>query len=62
MSKVRRGRLYKKEGGIRGKCPLSKQTGVKLSYEHEIDGKKLYISKIAYAAIKNKNKKKEASS
>ncbi|TVQ39407.1 MAG: hypothetical protein EA384_06520 [Spirochaetaceae bacterium] len=51
----------------RGTCPITRKTGVKLLYEHEIDGKKVMISKSAKATLANarrrqakKEKKQEA--
>lgn len=61
MSKAHRGRPLKEEtpNAGRGKCPITGRTGVKLLYEHEIDGKKMMISKIGKATIANQ-KKREA--
>ncbi|TVR55202.1 MAG: hypothetical protein EA426_15640 [Spirochaetaceae bacterium] len=61
MSKAHRGagarEEYPRSG--RGTCPITKKTGVKLLYEHEIDGKKVMISKTAKATIANA-KRREA--
>ncbi len=59
MGKTQRGRLFKAEGGVRGVCPVTKRTGVKLLFEHEIDGNKVMISKIGRATLRNQSKKKE---
>jgi hypothetical protein len=37
------------------------RTGVKLLYEHEIDGKKVMISKIGKATLANQKKREAAS-
>ena len=71
MSKSNRGRNLKDErkNGARGTCPITGKTGVKLVYEHEIDGKKVMISKAAKATLTNQRqrearaeKKKESAS
>lgn len=36
----------------RGTCPISGRTGVKLLYEHEVDGKTIRVCKRVHAAIK----------
>ncbi|MFP4373859.1 MAG: hypothetical protein ACLFPO_06000 [Spirochaetaceae bacterium] len=61
MSKSNRGRNLKDErkNGARGTCPITGKTGVKLVYEHEIDGKKVMISKTAKATLENQ-KRREA--
>ena len=61
MSKSNRGRNLKDErkNGARGTCPITGKTGVKLVYEHEIDGKKVMISKTAKAMLENQ-KRREA--
>ncbi|NBC28670.1 MAG: hypothetical protein GVY29_01600 [Spirochaetes bacterium] len=61
MSKSNRGRNLKDErkNGARGTCPVTGKTGVKLVYEHEIDGKKVMISKTAKATLENA-KRREA--
>ncbi len=56
MGKANRGRLFKQEGGQRGTCPVTKKTGVKLLFEHEIDGQKVMISKVGRATLRNKSK------
>ncbi|MFP4329640.1 MAG: hypothetical protein ACOC45_07865 [Alkalispirochaetaceae bacterium] len=59
MSKAHRGRPLKDEQpkGARGKCPITGKTGVKLVYEHEIDGKKVMISKAAKATLTNQRRR-----
>jgi len=54
MSKAHRGRPLKTEtpGSGRGECPLCKRSGIKLLYEHEVDGKKLVICKQCNSAVK----------
>jgi len=63
MSKAHRGRPLKEEqpNAGRGKCPITGQTGVKLVYEHEIDGKKVMISKMGKATLANQKRREEAS-
>ena len=58
MSKSNRGRNLKDErkNGARGTCPITGKTGVKLVYEHEIDGKKVMISKTAKAMLENQKR------
>ena len=57
MSKNHRGRglltMYRRG---RGTCPVTGQTGVKLLYEVEIDGKKVMVSKIGKATLANSKK------
>ncbi|WP_024752664.1 hypothetical protein [Treponema phagedenis] len=64
MSKAHRGKgILDKTNRSRGTCLVTGQTGVKLLYEQEIDGKKVNISKIGRAVLKNKKAaeaKKEA--
>ncbi|MFA7567866.1 MAG: hypothetical protein WCY01_12610 [Alkalispirochaeta sp.] len=62
MSKAHRGRPLKEEtpNAGRGKCPITGQTGVKLLYEQEIDGKKVTISKIGKATLANQKRREEA--
>lgn len=62
MSKAHRGTPLKDErpGSGRGKCPITGQTGVKLVYEHEVDGKKVMISKIGKASLANQKRREEA--
>jgi hypothetical protein len=57
MSKAHRGKgiLDKPKRG-RGACPVSKQTGVKLLYQLEIDGKQVMVSKIGKAMRANAKK------
>jgi len=45
----------------RGTCPVCKRTGIKVVYEHEIDGKKVMICKQCRAALTHKAKKEAAS-
>ncbi len=55
MGKTHRGsnlREEKTKSG-RGTCPITKRSGVKLLYEHEVDGKKVMISKSAKATLAN---------
>ncbi len=63
MSKAHRGTPLKEEqpNAGRGKCPITGQTGVKLVYEHEIDGKKVMISKMGKATLANQKRREEAS-
>ncbi len=60
MSKAHRGKGIKdlKAHG-RGVCPVTKQSGVKLLYEQEIDGEKVQISKVGRATLKNKKAAEE---
>jgi hypothetical protein len=62
MSKAHRGTPLKEEqpNAGRGKCPITGQTGVKLVYEHEIDGKKVMISKMGKATLANQKRREEA--
>ncbi len=52
MSKAHRGKgiLDKPKRG-RGACPVSKQTGVKLLYQVELDGKQVMVSKVGKAIL-----------
>lgn len=60
MSKAHRGNPLKREGFVKGTCPITKRTGVKLLYEHVNEkGEKIKISKAAHAKLIN-IKKKEA--
>lgn len=61
MGKAHRGKGLKTEyvKGARGTCPITKRSGVKLLYEHEIDGNKVMISKIGRATLANKKKEEE---
>lgn len=58
MSKAHRGTPLKMEtpGSGRGKCPVTGRTGVKLLYEHEIDGQKVMISKAGKATLVNQKR------
>jgi hypothetical protein len=54
MSKSHRGSgIRELESQGRGKCPVCKRTGIKLMYEHEVNGKKINVCKQCNAAIKN---------
>lgn len=55
MSKAHRGKgIAELAAGGRGTCPKCGRTGVKLLYEHEIDGAKAKICKNCKATIANK--------
>ncbi len=60
MGKAHRGKPARSEfpGGARGTCPITKRNGVKLMYEHEIDGQKVRISKVGKATIANEQRRK----
>jgi len=45
----------------RGTCPVCKRTGIKVVYEHEMDGKKVMICKQCRAALARSKKKESAS-
>lgn len=53
MGKAHRGKNLKMEvsGAGRGPCPVCKRSGVKVLYEHEINGKKIKTCKHCRAAI-----------
>jgi hypothetical protein len=55
MGKAHRGKPARSEypNAGRGTCPVTGKTGVKLLYEHELDGKKTMISKGAKAHLAN---------
>jgi len=59
MSKAHRGRPLKEEtpNAGRGKCPITGRTGVKLLYEHEIDGTKVMVSKAGHATLNNQKRR-----
>ena len=60
MSKAHRGSGLKDQPNWgRGICPVCKRTGIKIIYEHEVEGKKIKICKTCKAAIAH-GKKKEA--
>lgn len=61
MSKAHRGRPLKEEtpNAGRGKCPITGRTGVKLLYEHEIDGSKVMVSKVGHATLNNQKRRAE---
>lgn len=61
MGKSHRGTLLRLEQpkSGRGTCPVTGKTGVKLLYEHEIDGKKVMISKAAKATLTNAKRLQE---
>jgi hypothetical protein len=54
MSKAHRGKGIR---GLpahgRGTCPICKKDGVKVLYEHELDGQKVQICKVCKATIAN---------
>lgn len=57
MSKAHRGKgILDKPGRARGTCPVSKQTGVKLLYQVELEGKQVMVSKIGKAMLANAKK------
>lgn len=60
MAKANRGKNLKNEraNGGRGTCPITGKSGVKLVYEHEMDGKKVLISKAAKAMLSNEKRRK----
>ena len=61
MAKAHRGRNLRNEipGSGRGVCPITGQSGVKLLYEYEVDGKKMMISKIARATLANAKRREK---
>jgi len=61
MSKAHRGKgiLDKPKHG-RGACPVSRQTGVKLLYQVELQGKQVMVSKIGKAMLANAKKNAHA--
>jgi hypothetical protein len=60
MSKAHRGSGIRDQYNHgRGTCPITGKTGVKLMYEHELDGKKVMISKAAKARITNQRRRQE---
>lgn len=60
MSKSHRGRGIREVAGRgRGTCPVCKRTGIKVLYEHEVNGKKFKVCKQCRAALKH-NKMQEA--
>ena len=57
MSKNHRGRgLKATPNRSRGTCPVTKQSGVKLLYEVEIEGKKVMVSKVGKATLAKQKK------
>ncbi len=48
-------------GSVRGKCPVTGRTGVKLLFEQEIDGKKVMLSKAGKAMLANVRKQEARS-
>lgn len=58
MSKAHRGKGLRQEqaDAARGTCPITKQTGVKLLFDHEADGNKMKISKVGKATLANAKK------
>ena len=62
MGKTHRGsnlRQEKPKSG-RGTCPVTYRAGVKLLFQHEIDGKKVMISKTAKATLANAKRRQAA--
>ena len=61
MSKSHRGRPVRAEYAManRGTCPITKRSGVKLLYEHELDGKKVMVSKAGKASLMNIKRREE---
>ncbi len=54
MAKSHRGKPLRKEGFVRGECPITGRTGVKLVYEYKNEaGETVKISKSAHAKMKN---------
>lgn len=41
----------------RGTCPICKKTGIKILYEHEMDGAKVKICKFCNGHLKNEARK-----
>jgi hypothetical protein len=62
MGKTHRGSLLRQEKpkSGRGTCPITKRSGVKLLFEHQIDGKKVMISKTAKATLANAKRRQAA--
>ncbi|AAC65210.1 MULTISPECIES: hypothetical protein [Treponema] len=61
MSKAHRGKgIRGMVGRGRGVCPVTGQTGVKLLYECEIDGKKVKVSKVGRATLQNRKRRLDA--
>ena len=60
MGKAHRGRPARSEfsGSARGTCPITKRSGVKLMYEHEVEGEKIKVSKAGKATLANAQKRK----
>lgn len=55
VSKAHRGKGIRAEFNHgRGKCPVCNKSGVKILYDHELNGSKTKICKICKANIKNK--------
>lgn len=60
MSKAHRGSgIRDQENKTRGTCPVCKRTGIKLSYEHEVNEKTIKICKQCRAAIAHGKKQEE---
>lgn len=54
MSKAHRGRGIRETANSgRGTCPVCKRSGIKVLYEHEVNGKKIKICKQCRAALKH---------
>ena len=61
MSKAHRGKgILDQPAHGRGTCPITKQTGVKLLYQTEVDGQTISISKMARATLANSKQKVDA--
>ena len=61
MSKAHRGKgILDQPAHGRGTCPITKQTGVKLLYQTEVDGQTISISKMARATLANGKRKIDA--
>ena len=61
MSKAHRGKsILDKPSRARGACPVSKQTGVKLLYQVELEGKQVMVSKVGKAMLANAKKSSTA--
>ena len=60
MSKAHRGAgIRELAANGRGSCPACKRTGIKVLYEHELEGKKIMICKQCKAAIGHGKKQEE---
>lgn len=62
MSKNHRGAGLREETNrARGNCPICKRTGIKLVYEHDVEGKKIKLCKQCRAALSHNKKQEELS-